>query len=633
MSQIKQKHRLFLDSVPLRAIGLTLAFIIVCCGESWAQQVPPTGVRPGDRPLPAPDVVPPSPPPVLAPKAPTQPTQQLPPTPPLSERATVNIKRIALRYADSKLSAALKEKEGELRDAVLRNYEKRDLMIEDIVQLRNDVSRFYYDYGFVNSGAVVQDQHVVNGILYIDVIPGFLPIDQIQINGLKHLNENFVRNRIARGVTEPLNVYPLQERLQLMLRDQSIDHIQARLRPTQRRGDSRLLVDVSEKPWFDVALIADNDRPPSVGEYQGIFLGRIRNVLGFSDPLLVQVSLTEGLRNGFFSYELPLMSNDFRIFAAGEITDADVVEEPFNILDIESKTTSVELGLRLPFRWIDFRQKEERHVQEIGTQAEDAERHDVWEKEVSLDLSLARRHSETFLRGRRVSFSPGVQDGESDVTVVRFAQNGFLRSEDQVFVARSTFSFGLDAWGATINEAGPDAEFFSWLGQAQWARLLPIGNKNTHLLVRGAMQLASDPLLPIEQFAVGGLFSARGYRRNELVRDNGWTASIEWRIPVFQRTIPGVSRTPEDGWVSLAPFFDAGGGWNNDRPTPDPNNIYSIGVGLLWRLSSLIAAEIYYGYPLNDVLEPEDTSLQDHGIYFRVGIGFEFDPKDVLALF
>ena len=55
--------------------------------------------------------------------------------------------------------------------------------------------------------------------------------------------------------------------------------------------------------------------------------------------------------------------------------------------------------------------------------------------------------------------------------------------------------------------------FFSWLGQAQLARRLE--TLSAQVIGRVDLQLANDRLFPLEQFAVGGRYSVRGYRENQ----------------------------------------------------------------------------------------------------------------------
>jgi hemolysin activation/secretion protein len=87
--------------------------------------------------------------------------------------------------------------------------------------------------------------------------------------------------------------------------------------------------------------------------------------------------------------------------------------------------------------------------------------------------------------------------------------------------------------------------------------------------------LSNELLLSLEQIAVGGRYSVRGYRENQLVRNNAVIASLEWRIPIVK----------EKSWadvVQLAPFVDYGRAWNTPMETPYPDDLTSVGIGLRW---------------------------------------------------
>ena len=224
-------------------------------------------------------------------------------------------------------------------------------------------------------------------------------------------------------------------------------------------------------------------------------------------------------------------------------------------------------------------------------------------------------HNKTFLLGEPFSFSPGTKDGESTVAALRLSQEWIYRTLTQVLAIRSRFSLGVDALGATDNPSEiPDSQFFSWLFQFQWVRRFE-KIWDTQLIFRLDLQLANDTLLPLEQIAVGGRYSVRGYRENQLVRDNGLIASLETRIPLIRNK-------PWADIVQLAPFVDFGRAWNTELPTPSPKTIESVGLGIRWeatwkhpfRLNPQF--EIYWGIPLKKIDSP-GNNLQDDGIHFR----------------
>jgi len=273
--------------------------------------------------------------------------------------------------------------------------------------------------------------------------------------------------------------------------------------------------------------------------------------------------------------------------------DFDVVEEPFEPLDVESKSDIYQLSLRHPF-------------------------YRTLTQELAMSLTGERLWNRTFLLGEPFSFSPGAEDGESTVTAVRFSQEWTYRTQRQVIAARSRFSLGIDALDATIHDPDiADGRFFSWLGQFQWARVF--GPWDIQLIFKTDLQLCNEPLLPLEQIAVGGRYSVRGYRENQLVRDEGLIASLESRIPI-------VHNKPWAEYLQFAPFIDFGKAWNRGIRTPSPRSISSVGLGLRWAATLMRTPftlrprlEIYWGHPLRDVDTPEND-LQDDGIHFQLVI-------------
>jgi hemolysin activation/secretion protein len=236
--------------------------------------------------------------------------------------------------------------------------------------------------------------------------------------------------------------------------------------------------------------------------------------------------------------------------------------------------------------------------------------------EVTIGAALERRKSETFLLGEPFSFSPGVDNGKSVVSVARLSQELVHRSRDHVLAARSTFSAGLDAFGSTIHDDAPDSRFVAWLGQLQWVRRF--GERGHQVHFRGNLQAVDQPLLPLEQFAIGGLDSVRGFRTNQIVRDYGYTASLEYRLPMFANA---------SGWrnLQLAAFVDTGAARNRAGPNPEPSRLTGIGLGLVWSWSPRYVAEIYFADGRTDVPEQPGHSLQDDGIHFRF-VAFPMRP-------
>ncbi len=136
------------------------------------------------------------------------------------------------------------------------------------------------------------------------------------------------------------------------------------------------------------------------------------------------------------------------------------------------------------------------------------------------------------------------------------------------------------------------------------------GFRPIEVIVRNDVQLAADPLLPLEKFNVGGAFTVRGYRENLLVRDNGLAASVELRSPVY-RTEAGGSA------IQLAVFTDYGRSWSHKGPDPGFDDIASAGIAVRLELVPKLRAVVSKAFPFRNVDNP-GYDLQDDGINFQV---------------
>lgn len=476
---------------------------------------------------------------------------------------------------------------------IVAPYENRPSTMEALEALRRDLTLAYVNRGYINSGAILPDQTVTDGTVHFQIVEGRL--SAIEVEGKNGFSKSYLQDRIHLAALTPLNIYPLQERLQLLQQHPHIQRITAELRPGLRPGESELKVRVEEKPPMTVSLAFNNYQSPSVGAERGLLTLAHQNLTGHGDAL----SLTYGYSDGVnplidTSYAIPLNAHDTTLLLRYRKNDFVVVDEGFKPLDIVSKSEGYEISLRQPvFRTLY--------------------------QEFALALSVEREENRTSLLGEPFSFSPGVENGKSVVTPLRFVQDWTYRTQRQVFAARSRFSFGLDALGATTHGEGnlPDGKFFAWLGQVQWARVLDLWE--AQLLARVDVQRANDPLLPVEQFPVGGRYSVRGYRENLLVRDQALIASLESRIPLIQHE-------PWAEYLQICPFFDYGHGSNVAIATPGPQDISSVGLGLRWAAKPVkspfelqVDAEIYWGHPLRDLHTPHDD-LQDDGIHLQVAL-------------
>ena len=541
------------------------------------------GVEPPQRPGPLEPTFPPPPAPPPLPR----PTLPPVPPPPPEEREQLPVPQVFVRQI--RITGTTVFSDAELA-AVTQDYVHRFVTSEDLEALRLALTRLYVNAGYVNSGAILPDQTVTEGLITFQIIEGALT--QITVDGNRWFRDSYLRKRLAVAMPPPLNIGTVQERLQFLQQDDRLERLDAELRPGVQLGESELYVRVTERVPFFVAMEFNNYQSPSVGAERGLLTVAHRNLTGHGDILSVTYGRSAGLNPQLdASYALPLTVQDTTVTLRYQRNDSAVVEAQFEPLDIDSHSAIYTITLRQPF----FR---------------------TLRQEFALALSGEHLRSKTFLRGEPFSFSPGVEDGEAVDTAVRLTAEWLDRTPNQVLAVRSRFSLGVDVLGATIHDNAdiPDGRFFVWLGQFQWGRR--VGTQDIQLLFRLDVQLTTEPLLPLEQIAVGGRFSVRGYQENTLVRDNGLIGSLEARIPLVRNT-----RWAEV--VQVIPFVDAGWGWNQRIPTPEPRILASVGLGVRWTATWPVATvpiqtqvEVFWGYRLL-ARETEGGGLQDKGLHLQ----------------
>ena len=451
----------------------------------------------------------------------------------------------------------------------------------ELQDLADAVTSLYVRNGYVSSGAVVPDQDVEDGVITIQVVEGVL--SDVVIEGSRWYREGLLRKRVRASLSDPINMIALERELQVLLQEPAIRRIHAELLPGPRRGESVLALRVEEQLPFELQFAGGNDRSPSIGSWGGKVYAANQSLLGFGDVLETQFEKTEGYDSEEGRYTLPLNRYGTELLLRFRRSHGKVVESPFDKADIKSETWTARVGLQQPL----YRSPSTRVL--VGVTGE-------W------------RRVTTWLRGRRFSFTAGPERGRSDLSVLRFFQEWTSRSRENVFAARSTVSWGINALDATTHSGGiPDGRFVAWLGQLQWAHLLPQQFLRSQVIFRTDLQVANDPLLSVEQFAVGGLRTVRGYRENQLVRDNGWVSSLELRVPLFPDLLGPHS-------IDIAPFMDYGRSWNEKR-TQGQKTIWSIGLGLRYALSSRLQAQVYWGGRLKSAPTP-GSDLQYSGLHF-----------------
>lgn len=548
-------------------------------------QNPPQSIpRPPDLSPPLPEIPPaiePLPDPSeLLPSLPRPDPDNTFPLPDSLEEETVTVQRFAVVgstvFSDEQIAD------------VLQPFLNQPLTFGDLLAARDAVTELYVNQGFITSGAFIPaDQVIDEGVVTIQVLEGRLA--DIKIQGTQRLKPAYIRSHIGVASGPPLNIEDLLQALQLLQRNPVIDKISAELVATPNPGENDLVVQVGEAETFDLTAQLSNYETPLLSTFQQVVEVRESNLSGNADVL--DFTYQHAGRSNVFEldYERPVSPYNSKIALRYSYTSSEIVEFPLSLISPQA----------------------EAHVWEVGVS------HPLLETPVNtftLGLHLEQRISQSYIEPKdspRISFGfPGTgatDDGYTQLTVLQFSQAWQHQTPTQLITLDSRFRLGTSLLGATgaSEQDEPSTNFFAWQGQALWLQKL---DANWLLVTRAAGQVADRPLVASELFGIGGAGSVRGYRKDQLLADNGFVASVELQTPIIN--------WPEENLVGiLAPFFDFGYIWNSDDQSLSERSLASVGAGLIFRIDDRFTARLDYALPIVDVGDIGDT-WQEAGFLF-----------------
>jgi len=557
----------------------------------------------------------PSAPNYKAPSVPPAPTYKLPPLPEAPETSPVTggpqlfVKRIDVQGVTVFKPAAVA--------ALTAPYQNRMVSSGELQALRVALTRLYVDKGYINSGVILPDQEVKDGVVVFRAVEGKLT--RIEVTGKTKLRPAYVASRIRAHVDDPLSVADLQYALRYLQQDPNVLRLDAALGPGDSLGQGVLHLNVEEQPRFSAGLSFDNHQSSSIGADIGTATFGARDLTGFGDEIRGSIGYSHGDTVGSGIFTMPVTAHNAFVQAYYSRADAAIIEQPFESLNIKEFTRTYGLSFTLPV------------VDRIDNR-------------LALFAGIESGRQFTELLGAPFSFSPGAQNGVAEVAILQGGLDWTHHGANSVTDLRLTYRRGIDALGATISSAstnplynenptGADGRFgleqlqfihvVRLNGVSPWASL----NDRAQFIARASAQISQQPLLSLEKFTVGGVNTVRGDPENLLVRDNGVAGTLELQLP-----LPGYKPTANPRDLVFAPFMDYGRSWDkvNANPgdplvnTTTPDYILSAGLGLLWNPLRGLDAQLYWGRniasdfhndnPLNYV--PHD--LQYHGIHFAV---------------
>lgn len=461
--------------------------------------------------------------------------------------------RITLREIRFEGATAVPQERSEARAA---RYLGREITGEEIFALARELTALYRGEGYLLSQVIVPPQALAEGRLTLRVIEGY--IAEVRIEGDEQARATLAALGEKIKASRPLHVAAL-ERYLLIANDLAGMQLRSVLTPSQTVGAADLTL-IAKLTRVEGYLALDNYGSKYLGPGQ-LSAGFALNLSG--DSQLRFNGITTGnseLVYGQLAYSHALGAEGLRLGASAShaSTRPGFVLEPFEVR-----------GSADTF---------------IATAS-----YPLWRTRNG--SVLVRAAFDARNAGTEALGVPVVEDR------IRALRLGLTWLALDRLDGANTFDFefsqglgGTEQGDPLKSRAGADARSRKlWF---DYERFQPIG-ASFGLTVGFAGQWTDEPLLAIEQFALGGRRFGRAYEPAELIGDRAWAVRLE---PSFIGR-PGAGRMRT---YQLYAFYDGGEVYQVDAPAgADPSrSLASAGFGARINLANSFAATLEAAWPL-----------------------------------
>ena len=420
--------------------------------------------------------------------------------------------------------------------------------------------------GFNFFQVFVPPQTLTAGIIKLKVVA--VKVGQVNVKGNKHYSRDSVVQSLPSlqpGKTPDIKRF---SRELALANSHPAKFLTVNLAASEEPGQTNATVEVADRRPWQLFFGADNTGTPQSGRYRVSFGARYDALWGLDHGIAVSYSTSPenpaDVRLYGLSYRAPLpqMASEFNAFFSSSDVDSGTVGDFFEVSGSGK------------FWGVDF-------TQHLGASGGYKHRwHLGWQdKHFENSLSFQNQPLGTRIRSRPLmlgySGSYGVLGGELAFRLdyVRNLPGGEDGRAAEYAAARAGASRGWDAFklNATLSRGLSRRLELRFGMNGQWA---------------------NEPLIPSEQFGLGGVNSVRGFDERQFAGDAGARVSAElWMQPIESYNA-----------LRVLGFFDWGFRRNKQAAagTVRKDTVSSVGVGLRWQWRSKVNLSLDYGTSITD---------------------------------
>ena len=451
------------------------------------------------------------------------------------------------------------------------NYLRKKLALKDIYEIAQRITNRYRNDGYILSKAIVPQQKIKNGVVYLRIVEGFIDKIKIQgpVRGPRKLVDHY-RKKILKS--RPLRAFDL-ERYLLLIDDLPGVTAKSVLTPSEDIPNATTMTLILSDKAFEGHVGTDNRGSKFNGPYQ--FSGDLtaNSLFGNHSRSGLQGVLTSQTEELLFLnafWDIPLYQEGTRLFFSGSLSNS----EPGSSLkkyNINGDSKTITLRLTHPF----IRSRGKNLTGHLGLTGRN-----------SSTKILGSLDSEDRLRVFNMGVSYDFADQYKGVNLIRFNLNQGLN----ILEATESGSSNLSRSQGKSNFTKLTGNFM------RMQSLAPSWN----LLGSASWQFSFDKLLASEEFGVGGSQYGRAYDSSEITGDHGVALKIE-----LQKAFRPAWDYLSD--LQLYSFLDYGSVWNKVQTSTGAKrqDLTSIGLGMRFNFTDSVSGYLEMNKPVSDNVAAE----------------------------
>lgn len=431
-------------------------------------------------------------------------------------------------------------------------YIGQEVTLQNLYDIVNNINDLYQQKGYLTCRAYLPPQTIKNGVVEIKIIEG--KTGNVHIAGNETTREDYIAGRIGLERGSINNINDLNDDLLLFNATNDVQ-LRITMHAGEEPGTTDYVIAAYEPQKNYINVYVDNAGSESSGEWREGLFWSDRSLTGRRDMLTMSGMRSDGTKSFSAMYSVPVGRSGTKLGLSYSTNSVHITDGELEDLDIKGHSNAYGVSLIQPLVV----------TENMRTEA---------------TLDYGYQNSQTDFLGMHW-VDDTVKSYTAGFSMTNYGASSFIYQKHNFRVGHSE------------NIANEEDNFTKYFFNGFWQKAYKAGQMLSARL--DAQWSGDDYLISAEQFYIGGMYSVRGYKESYLGGDSGYSASIEYSVPLDK------ART-----TSAYCFFDYGAVYGDSAF--DDHVLAGAGIGIKSTIDRKIYTNLTLGVPLMRDINGEEVS-------------------------